>query len=121
MPREELYLHDVIGAITVIDKFLRDVDRDHFFDSELLQSGVLHKLTIIGEACSKLPRDLRDKHPGIAWKQIIGFRNVAVHAYFSVDLEIVWETSTTRLKYLREQITQILQSDFPDFEYKPKT
>jgi uncharacterized protein with HEPN domain len=120
MPREELYLHDIISATIVIENFLLNVDRDQFFDSELLQSGVLHKLTIIGEACSKLPKDLRDKHPGIAWKQIIGFRNVAVHAYFSVNLEIVWETSTTRLKSLREQITKILKSDFPDFEYKPK-
>lgn len=121
MPHEELYLHDIIEATNVIEKFLLNANRDQFFDSELLQSAVLHKLTIIGEACSKLPKDLRDKHSGIDWKQIIGFRNIAIHAYFSVDLGIVWETSTTRLKSLREQIAQILQNDFPNFEYKPKT
>jgi uncharacterized protein with HEPN domain len=121
MPREELYLTDIIKAITAIETFLTNTDWNQFIGSELLQSAVLHQLTIIGEACSKIPKDLRDKYPNVEWKQIIGFRNIAVHAYFSVDLEIVWKTSTTRLNPLRQQINEILHLEFPDFEYIPKT
>jgi uncharacterized protein with HEPN domain len=121
MPRNELYLTDIIKATMAIETFLTNTDWNQFTGSELLQSAVLHQLTIIGEACSKTPKDLRDKYPNVEWKQIIGFRNIAVHAYFSVDLEIVWKTSTTRLNPLRQQINEILHLEFPDFEYIPKT
>jgi uncharacterized protein with HEPN domain len=120
MLREELYLHDIIEASKAIEKYLLNVEKSTFMASDLLQSAVLHKLMIIGEACSKVPKDLRDKYPKVEWKQIIGFRNIAVHAYFSVNLDIVWKAATVESKILSQQIAEILQNEFPDFEYKPK-
>ncbi len=118
MPGEELYLQDIIEASNAIGRFLKNIEEDEFLESELLQSAVLHKLSIIGEASARISEDLKSRYPEIEWKAIIGFRNIAVHAYFSINWKIVWETATMRVAPLREQILQILQDDFPDFELK---
>ncbi|MDX1581865.1 MAG: HepT-like ribonuclease domain-containing protein [Alphaproteobacteria bacterium] len=43
----------------------------------------------------------------------MGFRNIAVHAYFSVDWNIVWVTATKDVPELRHLVAEILASDFP--------
>jgi uncharacterized protein with HEPN domain len=89
MRPEELYLTDIIEAVDAIQRFLVDIGHNTFLQNELLQSAVLQKLMIIGEAASRLSKEFRDKHPEIEWEDIIGFRNIAVHAYFAVEWSIV--------------------------------
>jgi len=55
MRREELYLSDILEAADAIEKFLADIDKDAFINSDLIRSAVLQKLTIIGEATARLP------------------------------------------------------------------
>jgi uncharacterized protein with HEPN domain len=78
----------------------------------------LHKLTIIGEASARISDELKSRYPEIEWKAIIGFRNIVVHAYFSINWKTVWETAVNRIAPLREQIYTILKYEFPDFELK---
>ncbi len=118
MPREELYLQDIIEAVAAIGRFLKNVSENDFLDGELLQSAVLHKLTIIGEAAARISNDLKNLHPEVEWKLIVGFRNIAVHAYFSINWKTVWTTATNDTAILKQQIQEILQTDFPDFELK---
>ena len=82
MRREELYLTDIIEAADAIQRFLKDVEQNTFLKNELLQSAVLQKLMIIGEAASRLPKEFREKHPEIEWEDIIGFRNIASSCIF---------------------------------------
>jgi uncharacterized protein with HEPN domain len=63
MRREELYLIDIIEAADAIQRFLKNVEENTFLKDDLLQSAVLQKLMIIGEAASRLPKQFRDKHP----------------------------------------------------------
>lgn len=121
MPREELYLQDIIEASNAIERFLKGVKENDFLANEMMQSAVLHKLTIIGEASARVSENLKSRYPEIEWKAIVGFRNIVVHAYFSINWKIVWETATMRIAPLCEQILQILQDDFPDFELKSKS
>lgn len=120
MRRELLYLQDIIEAADAIRRFLREVSEADFLQSDLIQSAVLQKLMIIGEASARVSDDTKIRHSEIPWKQITGFRNIAVHAYFTIKLETVWETATTDVPVLREQILKILQNDFPDFELRNK-
>ena len=54
MRREELYLTDIIEAADAIQRFLKNVEKDAFLKNEVIQSAVLQKLSIIGEAASRL-------------------------------------------------------------------
>jgi uncharacterized protein with HEPN domain len=116
MRREELYLTDIVEAADAIQRFLVGIDRDTFLRDDLLCSAVLQKLTIIGEAAARLPTGFREHHPEIEWADIIGFRNIAVHAYFAVARPIVWVTATEEVPELRRMIVSILISEYPDAE-----
>jgi uncharacterized protein with HEPN domain len=121
MPREELYLQDIINCVNDIERFLNGINEAEFLANDILQNAVLMKLIVIGEAAARLSDDLRTRHSEVQWKSIVGFRNIAVHAYFSIKWGIVWETATTRLESLREETAKILQNDFPDFELRSNT
>jgi uncharacterized protein with HEPN domain len=68
-------------------------------------------LEIIGEACRALAADLRERHPQVAWSEIIGMRNILVHDYFGLNLEEVWVTVERDLPTLRQQVRQILEAE----------
>lgn len=116
MRREELYLTDIVEAADAIQKFLADIERDSFFRDDLIQSAVLQKLTVIGEATARLSPKFRERHPEIEWEDIVGFRNIAVHAYFAVDWAIVWVAATQETPDLKRKIVDILDSEFPKSE-----
>ncbi|MCG3127993.1 MAG: hypothetical protein CHACPFDD_02866 [Phycisphaerae bacterium] len=66
------------------------------------------KLTIIGEATAQLSAALRRQHTALPWADIVAFRNIAVHAYFSIDWTIVWHTAAQDVPTLRTQVQRIL-------------
>ena len=108
MRSDALYLADILDAIESIERFVTDFDEARFLSDELVQSAVLQKLSTIGEAAARLSDATRDGLPEIPWKEIIGFRNVAVHAYFSVDWRIVFVTVVDDLPVLKQFVaTQV--------------
>ena len=112
MRRERLYLSDIVEAADAIREFLSEVTREEFLKDDLLQSAVLQKLTVIGEAASRLSDEFKEAHADIEWSDIIAFRNIAVHAYFSVEWPIVWIAATRDAPDLRESITEILDREY---------
>ncbi len=115
MRPETLYLTDIVEAADAIDRFLDQVARERFLESELLQSAVLQKFIMIGEAAAHLPTDLRSQHPEILWSSVIGLRNIAIHEYFSINWEIIWVTATQDVPALRRQVAAILARGYgPD-------
>lgn len=108
MRREALYLTDILEAADSIAEFLRGHSRDVFLGSDLLRSAVLQKLTIIGEAAARLPTAFQTANPTVDWRRIAAFRNVAVHAYFSIDWAIVWVIATDAVPALRAEVALIL-------------
>jgi len=114
MRREELYLADIVEAADAIRGFLQGVEQSSFLGSDLLRSAVLQKLMIIGEAANKMPKEFRNRHPEVPWRDIVAFRNIAAHAYFSVDWAIVWIAAVKDVPELRQEIAGILVSEYPE-------
>lgn len=77
----------------------------------LLQDAVLHRVMIICEAVKGLPEEFRIEHPDIEWTAIAGMRDVLLHEYFQVDLELTWEVVESDLPELRQQLTRLLEED----------
>ena len=118
MRSELLYLQDILKAIAAIEIFLRGVEENDFLVDDMLQSAVLYKLIIIGEAAANVSDEIRRRYPQTSWTKIVGLRNISAHAYFSVDWKAVWATVQNQLKPLQAQVTAILQNEFPDFELR---
>jgi uncharacterized protein with HEPN domain len=97
----------VLEAIERIEK--HDIpDRDALERDELIQVWILYHLQIVGEAASAWAPALRGRFPEVPWGQIIGMRNVLVHQYFGIDLDLVWSAVKKELPVLREQVRSIL-------------
>ena len=111
MRRDRLYLDDIIEAADAISGFLAGVTEEAFLASDLLQSAVLQKLTIIGEAAARLSLEFKVSAAHIPWSDIVAFRNIAVHAYFSVQWPIVWVAATDEAPLLRTQVLALLFTD----------
>ncbi len=62
-----------------------------------LALSLIRCLEIFGEAASKVTPESRSKLPEVPFEKAVGMRNRLIHAYFDVDLEIVWVTITEDL------------------------
>lgn len=76
-----------------------------------LQCLLVRALEVIGEAASRASQAIRDQHPEIPWVRMVGIRNRLIHAYFDIDLDIVWQTVRDELPSLIEHLQTILASD----------
>ena len=112
MRREELYLNDIIEAAEAIEHFVAGLKREQFLQDDLRRSAVLQKLIIIGEAAARLPKEFRDRYPEVPWGQVVSFRNILVHSYFSIKYVIVWKTAIEEVPDLRRKAAQILAQEF---------
>lgn len=98
-----------MSAIQQIEIFTAE-GKASFYQSKLLQSGVLYQLIIIGEAAGDIDPDLRNKFSNIPWKNVIGMRDILAHQYFRIDLDLIWSTITEHLPQLKETVTEILST-----------
>ena len=90
MDRDTVTLLDILSAARLALKFIEGVSELHFMADEKTQAAVIREVEIIGEAAKRLSPQFREKHDEIPWRQIVGMRDVLIHAYDSVDLEELW-------------------------------
>ncbi|MEX1240201.1 MAG: DUF86 domain-containing protein [Cyclobacteriaceae bacterium] len=100
---DKVRVSHVLDAIGEVEKYLDGVYYDDFLANSEKRFATIKQVEIIGEACNRISRGFKDKHPEIKWKEINGFRNISIHEYFGVDYQIVWEIAQNDLPALKEQ------------------
>jgi len=103
------YLKDILEAASKIERYTKGLSYTEFLKDSLRKDGVVRNLEVIGEAAKNIPPEIKTKSPEIEWKEIIGFRDVLIHAYFGVDFEIVWDVVKNKLPDLRDSIQKIIK------------
>ena len=102
-----VYLRHIRDAIARIGKYTAQ-GRNAFFEDSMVQDAVIRNLEVIGEAVRSLPPELKRRHPKIPWRSITALRNVLIHEYFGVDLEIVWRVVQRRIPALKRHVGAML-------------
>jgi uncharacterized protein with HEPN domain len=84
------YVLDMLNAARLAQTFVSGVDKTAFMQDLMRQSAVLRQLEVMGEAAKHVSPSFKAAYPDIPWRQIAGMRDILIHAYNRVDLEIVW-------------------------------
>lgn len=98
-----IYIDDIKSAISKIEKYTKGMDFEKFSSSGLVQDAVIRNLEIIGEAVKKIPTEVR-KNYDIEWKKIAGIRDILMHKYSKVNLEIIWDVVENKLTQLKKNL-----------------
>lgn len=78
------------------------------FDSdEKTVDAVIRNFIIIGEAATKLPKELHNQYPDVPWEKMIGMRNFVVHEYFGISNEVLWNTVKKEFPELKKLLKKI--------------
>ena len=85
-------------------------ERAVFFESHLVQDAVVRNLQILAESTQRLSETIKDNEKDVPWRAIAGFRNVLVHGYLGIDLEIVWSVVEKDLPKLSSAIERMARS-----------
>ena len=105
----KVYLEDIVEAIRRIQSYTQSLPKENFSDDFKTIDAVIRNLEIIGEAIKKVPEDIRMRYPEVEWKKIAGLRDILIHEYFGIDMDIVWDIIQSKLPVLNRQISQILK------------
>lgn len=89
MKDDRVYLQHILRCIARIEEYTGG-GRESFFDSHLIQDGVIRNLQTLAESSQKLSEGIKASAPSVDWKSLAGFRNVLVHDYLGVDLDLVY-------------------------------
>lgn len=87
----------------------------------MIQDAVVRNLEIVGEAAKRVPPSLRERAPGVPWREMAECGTSLVHDYFGVDLDLVWDVVSSELPAARTRIIALLESWLPAQMRKSQT
>ena len=89
--------------------FVNNRTREDLDRYRMLSLALVRLIEIMGEAANNISEPCQSKYSKIPWRQIIGMRNRIVHAYFDVDLDIIWQVITQDLDSLLIEVEKAIQ------------
>ena len=106
---DTLRLRDMLDAAKAAIRVLGDHTAGELESTEVLALAVPHAVEIVGEAASRVSRELCRAHPEVAWSAVTGMRHRIVHDYFAVDYQRPYDTVHIDLPPLVAQLERILE------------
>ncbi len=104
--RDEVLVEHMLECIGRIEKYLPG-GRKEFFDSALVQDAVVRNLQTMAESSQRLSDKCKEMRPDIDWRAISGFRNILVHDYLGLDLNLIWLVIEKELPTLKEALEEM--------------
>ena len=105
MPRDQQLILDIINSINLILEYTQGIDWHAIHVKD--QDAIILRFIIIGETTKRLSSDLRDHHPEIPWEQMAGLRDIVVHEYDDVNLEIIRDVVEIELPALLPRLPRL--------------
>ena len=86
----KVYLIDILQAAADIQTYTISAKREDIFVDRMLQDAVIRKFAVLGEAAKRLPTSVKKQEKNVPWKKITGLRDIVVHDYSDIDLDVLW-------------------------------
>ena len=98
----------MLESLEKIERCTTGLTFERFARDDRTVDAVVRNLEVIGEAARQIPSEVRERYPEVPWRRVIGLRNVVVHEYFAVDVEIVWTVVRQSLPELKEALRRMM-------------
>ena len=108
MKSDVVYLRHIHDALTRIRAYTKG-GKSTFLSTAMIQDATIRNLEIVGEAAKSISAEFREAHPDIPLTRMAGIRDVLIHDYMGVDLEIVWDVVANRIGELEAVIARLLE------------
>ena len=109
MSDDRVYLAHILDYIGRIENYVAD-GRESFIGSTLIQDAVIRNLQVLAECSQRISGDITTGHLEIGWRDLVAFRNILVHDYLGINLDLVWELIERELEPLKPQFEAVIQS-----------
>lgn len=106
--KDKKRVQDILSAIESIEVY-RVSTYDEFLSKSKTQDAILYNLIIIGESANRVSEKFQEQYPEIPWSSMIGTRNIIVHGYDQIKLQIVWKILQHDLENLKSGVLEILK------------
>jgi len=103
------YLKDILEAIEKAEQFIEGMDFERFSSDYKTRFAVIRALEIIGEASKKIPETVKRQNPDLPWREIAGIRDILIHEYFGLNLQVIWKTLKEDFPKLKPVISTMLE------------
>ncbi len=105
------YLHDILDNAVKAIEFSAGMTADQFFQDEKTVFAVIRAIEIVGEATKKIPEQVRHRYKFVPWREMAGTRDILVHDYFGVNLQVIWKTVSDDLPSLIPLLHEIIRQE----------
>lgn len=102
--RDSVSLQHMLDAAHSALSFVQGRTREDLDQDQMLVFALMKAVEIVGEAANQVTSTTREDLPTIPWSDVVGMRNRLVHAYFDIDLDVLWQTVEDDLPMLIELI-----------------
>ena len=106
----QLYVQDMCEFSEKVVTYTEGLDQDAFVAEGLIYDATLRNIELIGEAATHIPSEVREAHPEIQWRQIIGTRNRVAHVYLGLDDDVIWDIIRTDIPRLLPALRNLLET-----------
>lgn len=111
MPKNfRVYFEDMLNAIMNIEEYVGNMGFEEFRKNKLVRDAVIRNLEVIGEAAKNIPKEIKEEHSEIKWREIAGLRDILIHKYFEVNIRILWDIIEDKLPDLKKKVTSVLKT-----------
>lgn len=106
---DKIRLQHMLDASKEAERFVQNKNRESLESERQLVLALVKAIEIIGEAASRISGKCREELTEIPWTDIIAMRNRLIHAYFDINLDILWQTVTEDIPPLIIELEKILR------------
>ena len=103
-----LYINHILECVEYVQKWYL-AGKEEFLANEMLHEAIIRKLQLIGESSKRLSEKARKLCPEVPWHKIFGFRNVVVHEYLELDVDIIWDLIGNDIPILKTAMQKLLK------------
>ena len=106
MSRDKTYIEQIIDAIEKIEVYTKD-GQEAFNKTEIIQDAVIRNIEVIGEVAKRISSVFKEQNSNIPWRKMAGIRDVLIHDYDSIDINIVWNVIVVELPQIKHSLNKV--------------